>query len=84
MQKTSIKTRQTKSAKTAKRITKKKSQLEPLAHSMEDSAILLGISLRKVWGLVASKHLKSFRAGRRNMIAREELLRFIDAGGSRV
>ncbi|MCE3019065.1 MAG: helix-turn-helix domain-containing protein [Pirellula sp.] len=56
--------------------------LEPLAFSVADSATLLGIGKRKVWELIEAKQIAVFRAGRRKMVSREELMNFIARGGS--
>ena len=50
---------------------------EPLLISKRDSAIALGISLRMVEILIAARELKSVRVGRRRLIPRCELEKFV-------
>jgi predicted lipase len=76
-----------KTAKTAKASpsTKQPSaklQPEPYAYSMVDSARMLGCSKRKLWSLVAAKQITVFRIGKKKMVSKDELLRFIAEGGS--
>jgi excisionase family DNA binding protein len=51
-------------------------EIQPLFHSKQASARILGVSERTVHLLIAKKLLEAKRVGRRVLIAHEELLRF--------
>jgi excisionase family DNA binding protein len=53
-----------------------------LALTVPEVAWLLNCSPNKVWSLVAREDLKSFRVGRKRLLARSEVERFIEAGGA--
>ena len=50
--------------------------IQPLFHSKQASARILGISERTVHLLIAKKLLGAKRVGRRVLVAHDELLRF--------
>ena len=54
-----------------------------LALSVPQAAWLLGTSPNFVWGLLAKGQMESFRLGRKRMIARSEVERFIAQGGTK-
>lgn len=54
-----------------------------LALSVPQVAWLLGTSPNFVWGLLAKGQIASFHLGRRRMIARSEVERFIAHGGTK-
>jgi len=56
--------------------------MEKLAFDRRESAELLSISLRTLDSLLARKELRSRRVGRRVLIARDELERFLRRGQS--
>ena len=49
----------------------------PLAHSIADAAVAIGIGATKICQLVASGELPSITIGRRRLIAAEDLAAFI-------
>jgi excisionase family DNA binding protein len=53
-----------------------------MALSVPQAAWLLGTSPNFVWGILAKGELGSFHLGRKRMIARSEVERFIAAGGT--
>jgi excisionase family DNA binding protein len=53
-----------------------------MALSVPQTAWLLGTSPNFVWGILAKGELGSFHLGRKRMIARSEVERFIAAGGT--
>ncbi len=53
-----------------------------LALTVPQAAWLLGTSPNFVWGLLTKGQIDSFRLGRKRMIARSEVERFIAAGGT--
>jgi excisionase family DNA binding protein len=54
-----------------------------MALSVPQAAWLLGTSPNFVWGILAKGQLGSFHLGRKRMIARAEVERFIAAGGTK-
>ncbi len=54
-----------------------------LALSVPQAAWLLGASPNFVWGLLAKGQMESFHLGRKRMIARSEVERFIAHGGTK-
>ena len=54
-----------------------------LALSVPQAAWLLGTSPNFVWGLLAKGQIESFHLGRKRMIARSEVERFIAQGGTK-
>jgi len=54
-----------------------------LALSVPQAAWLLGTSPNFVWGLLAKGQMESFHLGRKRMIARSEVERFIAQGGTK-
>jgi excisionase family DNA binding protein len=54
--------------------------IQPLFHSKQESARILGVSERTVHLLITQKLLGAKRVGRRVLIAQEELLRFARQG----
>jgi excisionase family DNA binding protein len=54
-----------------------------LALSVPQAAWLLGTSPNFVWGLLAKGQIDSFHLGRKRMIARSEVERFIAEGGKK-
>jgi excisionase family DNA binding protein len=53
-----------------------------LALNVPQAAWLLGVSPNFVWSLIAKGELGSFTLGRKRMVARSEIERFIAAGGT--
>ena len=51
--------------------------MEPLAHTMSESAELLNVSLSQLWILVRHGRLVSYKVGKRRYIRRAELERFV-------
>jgi excisionase family DNA binding protein len=51
--------------------------MEPLLSAKREAARVLGLSVRTLETLIALKELKSVRVGRRRLIPRAELERFI-------
>ena len=54
-----------------------------LALNVPQAAWLLGTSPNFVWGLLAKGQIESFHLGRKRMIARSEVERFIAEGGTK-
>lgn len=54
-----------------------------LALSVPQAAWLIGASPNFVWGLLAKGQMESFHLGRKRMIARSEVERFIAQGGTK-
>ena len=53
---------------------------QTLAYKVDEGAHQLGVSRSMMWKLISGGEIKTFSAGRKRLIAREELLRFISDG----
>lgn len=54
-----------------------KPSLDPLAHSPDSAAKRIGTNTRAVYALIASGELRSFKLGKRRLIADAELQRLV-------
>jgi len=50
---------------------------EPLAHSPENAARRLGVSVRMIYTLIAKDELRSYKLGKRRFIPESECQRFV-------
>jgi len=58
--------------------------IEPLLVSKRAAAVTLGLSLRSIDELIASKSLRSVRVGRRRLLRYADLERFSRCGSNRI
>ena len=59
-----------------------KQTIEPLAHSPDRAAQRINVSTRSIYTLIASGELRSFKIGKRRLIAETELQRLVDRKAS--
>lgn len=52
---------------------------DPLAYGVAEAAIALSVSESQIWIWLRQGRIRTFKAGARTLIRREELLRFLDA-----
>jgi len=55
-----------------------KPTIEPLAHSPDRAAQRIGISTRAIYTSIATGEIRSFKIGKRRLIADTELQRFVE------
>lgn len=55
-----------------------KPTIEPLAHSPDRAAQRIGISTRAIYTGIATGEIRSFKIGKRRLIADTELQRFVE------
>ena len=54
--------------------------MTPLSVTVDTATQLLGCGKTKFYELVASKHIATFKIGRRTLVKFESLCRFVEAG----
>jgi len=52
-------------------------QAQVYSRSVADAAKAIGIGRSTLWQLIAQKHVRTFRVGKRTLIAENEIRRFV-------